>query len=1172
MKRSISILLTLAMCVQLLLSSVTVFAENEVTIKYEAPESPAVTYNMNLDWKCFETHTDKEIWTAMALADKDGKKFYEKDYDDSEWETVSIPHAINGDDAFMNRVVDAGGGLEREVILYRKTFTVPQITEGGKVFFELEGIRQAAYVWVNGQEVGYYEAGITAFGFDITSFVTPGEAAVIAICEDGTTGRGTSGRIPYETVPGEPWGSSYTPDNYKTAVGAGAQFQWNTKDFNEPQLGLIYDAYLYVTGAVYQTLPLYNNLKTTGTYIYADNFDIRENAATIHVKSEVRNESDADGVYTLEVAVVDADGMLAYNFESETVAVKQATDKGVVYETAVESDVYSEENLANSTGITQVNTPDVTYIEASYEASDVNFWSIDTPYLYTVYTILRDADGNAVDVKKEETGFRKVTYDKDKGVLINDKAVWLRGYAQRSTNEWAVIGSATDWLQDYDMDLLKKNNANFIRWMHVAPKPAQVRSSDRYGVAVVVPAGDKEADVSGRQWSQRAEAMRDAMIYFRNSPSVIFWETGNNSIAGERANDMVRLREAVDPNGMRFMGARSTANNPNQLNYEYNYAGTMYGNHATEALKAMATNNIYGPIMETEYARDESPRRVWDDFSPPDYDYVNKWLGDGAKKTDDFDIWDLTQEDATVRNVKEYGNGYYLQRAGGGTGIYSAAAMMVWSDSNMHGRNSGSENCRTTGRVDPVRQTKEMYNGMTAAQADGAAVDIIGHWSYPQLSADTYNYFDRTYNGSYWVYDSTKQLKRDPINKTVYAVGSADVDKIELYRVDGETETLIGTDNSADGAFVYAFPNVDVTQGDAVIAKAYDARGNEVATDRIDRTYDAVSLRLTPNTAIKEVVNEDGTTEVVSDWRADGADIAYFDVEVIDENGNVCALNYDKITFTYEGEGVYLGGYNSGNGAGCFQNTAASTGISNYFGGAKDGVSTIRKDYVYAENGTNRIFVKSTRNAGSFTLTATMDGMMPVSKTITSNPIESEGGLTLEMPATLDPGTEAPEPVETVPAMKPIMELAKYIDWAGVKVVTSESNVDYYETTLNGEALDVSPKSRVGINDFIFGPIVPILDAVKAAGAIFEYTYGDVNGKMTLSVTADGHTYSYVAGENLLYIDGFEAGNSELTEDMPIVEDGVMIAQLSSMLARIPGVSYNTNRDTKTFEITYTAQ
>ncbi|MGN0163951.1 MAG: glycoside hydrolase family 2 TIM barrel-domain containing protein, partial [Candidatus Ornithomonoglobus sp.] len=512
---------------------------------------------------------------------------------------------------------------------------------------------------------------------------------------------------------------------------------------------------------------------------------------------------------------------LKYDFESAKTAVKKASDAGVRYETAVEADVYSAENIAAPVGLTQVNTPEVTYISASYNAEDMRFWSTDDPYLYTVYTILKDSSGNVVDVQKKDTGFRKITYDANSGILINDKAVWLAGYAQRSTNEWAVIGVATDWLQDYDMALLKENNSNFIRWMHVAPKPNEVRSSDRYGVAVVCPAGDKEGvGLDGRNWSQRAEAMRDVMIYFRNSPSVVFWETGNSAVgSAANANDMARLRDRIDPHGMRFIGARSTTA-ADQMNYDYNYAGTMYGNYAESAITAMKANGIMGPIMETEYARGESPRRVWDLYSPPDFDYVNKLVyKDGAtgNKLDGYDVWNATQEEMTVSNVADY-NGYYANRAGYGKSLYSAAAMMVWSDSNMHTRNTATENCRTSGRVDPVRQKKEMFEGTKAAQSGESAIHIVGHWSYPQVSGDTYNYFgteniaiDDRY--SYDRYVLNDKRKRDPLNKTVYVIGSADVAKVELYRVDGETETLLGTDSSASSPFIYQFDNIDVTQG-----------------------------------------------------------------------------------------------------------------------------------------------------------------------------------------------------------------------------------------------------------------------------------------------------------------------------------------------------------------------
>lgn len=211
-----------------------------------------------------------------------------------------------------------------------------------------------------------------------------------------------------------------------------------------------------------------------------------------------------------------------------------------------------------------------------------------------------------------------------------------------------------------------------------------------------------------------------------------------------KADEMAKLRDALDPHGMRFIGARSTTK-ADELDYDYNYAGTMLQNYGTTAKSAMAENGKYGPIMETEYNREEAPRRVWDDYSPPDYDYINKYLGKGASKEDGYDVWDMTQEDLSLSAVKSY-SGFYNSRVGGtdGSNIYSAIAMMVWSDSNMHNRNTATENCRTSGRVDPIRQTKDSFYAVQAAQLDEPAVDILGHWSYPAVSNDTYNYYNKS--------------------------------------------------------------------------------------------------------------------------------------------------------------------------------------------------------------------------------------------------------------------------------------------------------------------------------------------------------------------------------------------------------------------------------------------
>lgn len=56
------------------------------------------------------------------------------------------------------------------------------------------------------------------------------------------------------------------------------------------------------------------------------------------------------------------------------------------------------------------------------------------------------------------------------------------------------------------------------------------------------PAGDKERENFGRQWKQRVELMRDVIIAFRNSPSILFWEAGNNSINKEHMAEMRAIK------------------------------------------------------------------------------------------------------------------------------------------------------------------------------------------------------------------------------------------------------------------------------------------------------------------------------------------------------------------------------------------------------------------------------------------------------------------------------------------------------------------------------------------------------------------------------------------------------------------------------------------------------
>jgi len=73
---------------------------------------------------------------------------------------------------------------------------------------------------------------------------------------------------------------------------------------------------------------------------------------------------------------------------------------------------------------------------ATGSLKDARFWSTDDPYMYDVYTLLK-VDGKVVDVYRHETGFRKTEFKGGVGtggVYINEKFVYLKGFAQRSVD------------------------------------------------------------------------------------------------------------------------------------------------------------------------------------------------------------------------------------------------------------------------------------------------------------------------------------------------------------------------------------------------------------------------------------------------------------------------------------------------------------------------------------------------------------------------------------------------------------------------------------------------------------------------------------------------------------------------------------------------------------------
>lgn len=108
--------------------------------------------------------------------------------DGSAWNDITVPSClemngyglpmyVNVDYPFEDQqpYVRMKAGLKNSVGSYRRDFTLPAGWENKRVFLHFDGIYSAAYVYVNGHEVGYTEGANNVSEFDITKYLHTGK-------------------------------------------------------------------------------------------------------------------------------------------------------------------------------------------------------------------------------------------------------------------------------------------------------------------------------------------------------------------------------------------------------------------------------------------------------------------------------------------------------------------------------------------------------------------------------------------------------------------------------------------------------------------------------------------------------------------------------------------------------------------------------------------------------------------------------------------------------------------------------------------------------------------------------------------------------------------------------------------------------------------------------------
>ncbi len=166
---------------------------------------------------------------------------------------------------------------------------------------------------------------------------------------------------------------------------------------------------------------------------------------------------------------------------------------------------------------------------AKIHVADINLWSAETPYLYTLHLSLKN-NGKELQKYTQRVGIREITWSD--GVLkLNGFPIKLKGVNHHDFSPVNGRSITEDEMKE-DLKLMRQANINFIRTSHYPPADPFLDLCDAMGFYVMneIPYGFGDQHLKDSSYLpillQRAKSTiwRD-----KNHPSIIIWTVGNEN-------------------------------------------------------------------------------------------------------------------------------------------------------------------------------------------------------------------------------------------------------------------------------------------------------------------------------------------------------------------------------------------------------------------------------------------------------------------------------------------------------------------------------------------------------------------------------------------------------------------------------------------------------------------
>ena len=568
------------------------------------------------------------------------------------------------------------------------------------------------------------------------------------------------------------------------------------------------------------------------------------------------------------------------------------------------------------------------YFEQEFDVENPELWSVESPVLYTAESKLYAGD----TLKDEYTtrfGIRTIEIKPDEGMFLNGVMTKFKGVCNH--HDLGPLGAAVnDAAIRRQIRILKDMGCNAIRTSHNMPAPELVEACDEMGMLLMLETFDEwqTAKVKNgyhkyfNDWAERD--LVNLVHHFRNNPSVVMWCIGNevpdqgDKLYGPKLSRWLQdICHREDPTRPVTQGM----DQPHNVVYNnmaavmdvagFNYRPHLYGNNyyslpqqiilGSETASTVSSRGVYKfPVERRSMAK-------YDDHQASSYDVEH--CGWSNLPEDDW-MW---HEDYDCCIGEFVWTGF----------DYLGEPTPYYSDWPSHSS--------LFGIVDLAGLPKDRYYLYRSHwNKEAETLHILPHWTWPGREGEVTPVF------VYTNYPSAELF----INGVSQGVRTKDT-TINLENTNSaEAEKALKRQKR------YRLMWMDVKYEPGTIkVVAYNEAGEAVAEEEVRTAGAPHHIELSVDRAT---------------IKADGRDLAFVTVSVVDKDGNLCPMADNKISYSVKGAGKYRAGAN----------------------GDPTSLELFHEPRMRVFSGMMTAIVESSEKAGTITLTATAKGLKSASITI----------------------------------------------------------------------------------------------------------------------------------------------------------------------------------------------